>query len=350
MSTSNDNFTAWAGVQRGKPFTKMELKLKEWDADSIELNITHCGLCASDVHALDEDWFPSDFPCVFGHEIVGTVTRIGENVKHLKVGDRAGVGAQSGSCHQCEACLDGQPNLCLEDYLYTFGSRWPNGDKTYGGFADKWRGDHRFTFKVPDDMTSEIAATFFCAGITTFAPLRRANIIPGESVVGIMGIGGLGHFAVQFAKALGAKVIGISHNESKRDIALELGCDDYISVNDKESFDKYNNGLTHILCTGTSSDFAWHTYFALLKINGHFINVFSPTWDLPGMNSFTLFNKQIKVYASKIGTPKEMEDMLAFAAENKIKPWITTYKMDDVNKAIEDFRAGKARFRFVLEN
>ncbi|KAI7895509.1 uncharacterized protein EV154DRAFT_536088 [Mucor mucedo] len=316
----------------------MQLTLKTWDDNSVEMNVTHCGICGSDIHTLDENWRSANRPLV------------GKNVTNLKVGDRAGVCAQSSSCHECELCLDGQENMCQGGGVFTYDSRWPCGSKSYGGYADKWRGDYRFAFKVPDTMTSEIAATFFCAGVTTYAPLKRSNIIPGKSVVGIMGIGGLGHFGVQFAKGLGAKVIGISHNENKRDIALELGCDGYINASDEASMAKYNSSLTHILCTGASPDFQWHTYFALLKVNGHFINVNVPEWQYPGMSAFTLLSKQIKVYGSGIGSPREIEEMLAFAAEKDIKPWITTYKMSDVNKAIEDFRAGKPRFRFVLEN
>lgn len=220
------------------------------------MNVTHCGICGSDVYTLDEGWGPTEFPCVVGHEIVGIVSRVGKNVTNVKIGDRAGVGAQSRSCHECEVCLDDQENMCQAYNVNTYNARWPeSGDKSYGGYADKWRGDYRFVFKVPDNMTSEIACTFFCAGITTYAPLKRSNIIPGKSVVGVMGIGGLGHYGIQFSKALGAKVVGISQSDRKRDVAFELGCDDYINDIDEESMAKYNTGLTHILCTGTSTGF-----------------------------------------------------------------------------------------------
>ncbi|KAI7868370.1 chaperonin 10-like protein [Mucor mucedo] len=349
MSAENTT-TAWAGVANGKPLTKMELTLKQWDDDSVNLDVTHCGICGSDVHTLDEGWGPTDFPCVVGHEIAGVVTKVGKNVTNVKVGDRAGVGAQSGACHKCEMCLDGQENVCQGGIVYTYSSKWPSGDKSLGGYADKWRGDYRFVFKIPDNLTNETAATFFCAGITTFAPLSRANIIPGKSVVGIMGIGGLGHFGVQFAKGMGAKVVAISQSERKRDVAKELGCDDYINAQNKEDMEKHDSTLTHILCTGNGPDFQWRTYFALMKPNGHFINVSAPDWDFPGMNAFDLLLKQIHISGSGIGSPKEMEKMLQFAADKNIKPWIQKYKMDDVNQAIKDFRAGKPRFRYVLVN
>jgi D-arabinose 1-dehydrogenase-like Zn-dependent alcohol dehydrogenase len=125
---------------------------------------------------------------VVGHEIVGVVTRVGKNVTNLKVGDRAGVGAQCGSCHACEECDNHIENMCQKGSVHTYNSKWKNGDKTYGGYAEKWRGDYRFAFKVPDNLTSEIAATFFCAGVTTYAPMKRAGINE-KSVVGVMGIG-----------------------------------------------------------------------------------------------------------------------------------------------------------------
>jgi alcohol dehydrogenase (NADP+) len=144
--------------------------------------------------------------------------------------------------------------LCRGAFTGTYNGVWPNGDLSYGGYADKWRGDCRFTFKIPDNMPNDVACTFFCAGVTAYAPLKRHNVGPG-SVVGVMGIGGLGHYGIQWAKAMGAKVIGMSHNDKKKDIALELGADDFIVTSDQESMNKYKQELSHILCTGTSSDF-----------------------------------------------------------------------------------------------
>ncbi|CAO3628130.1 unnamed protein product [Mucor hiemalis] len=258
---SNDTFTAWAVLEKGKPLARTELKLKQWDEDSVEMNVTHCGICGSDVHTADSNWGPSDYPCVVGHEIVGVVSRVGKNVTNLKVGDRAGVGAQSGSCHSCEACESGNENLCSGVATFTYNSKWANGDKSYGGYADKWRGDYRFAFKVPDDMSSAEASVFFCGGITSYAPLRRTNVT-SKSVVGIMGLGGLGHFGVLFAKAMGATVIGLSSGSRKRDAALELGCDDYLNTSDEADMKKFENKLTHILLTGTTPDFQWHKYLS----------------------------------------------------------------------------------------
>jgi D-arabinose 1-dehydrogenase-like Zn-dependent alcohol dehydrogenase len=325
------------------------LQLKQWDEDSVEMNVSHCGICGSDTHTLDSNWGPANYPCVVGHEIVGVVSRVGKNVTNVKVGDRAGVGAQSGSCHECANCKAGYENACRGTRTGTYNSKWPNGDKSYGGYADKWRGNYHFVFKIPDNMSSEIAATFFCAGVTTYAPLKRTNV-NSNSVVGVMGIGGLGHYGVLWAKAMGAKVVGMSHSEKKREVALELGCDDYIVTSDADQMAKYANTMTHILCTGTSEDFQWAPFLNLLTVNGHFIDVMAQDWDFPKISPLLLIVKQVYISGSAIGSPADIREMLDFAAEHNVKPWIQVYPMKDAPKAIEDFRAGKPRFRFVLEN
>ena len=172
----------------GKPLQWGPEKRKHFDDDTVELDITHCGICASDLFTLDSGWGQTDYPCIVGHEITGIVTRVGKNVKHVTKGDRAGVGAQCGSCLKCSFCKNHEENICEVNPIYTYNSRWPNGDKTFGGYADKWSGHHHFVFKLPDNLPNEIAATFFCAGITTYAPLKRHGVTKG-SKVGVMGIG-----------------------------------------------------------------------------------------------------------------------------------------------------------------
>lgn len=239
--------------------------------------------------------------------------------------------------------------MCRGAFTGTYNGIWPNGDKSFGGYADKWRGDSRFVFKIPDSMTNEVACTFFCAGVTTYGPLKRHGVNK-DSVVGVMGIGGLGHFGIIWAKAMGAKVVAMSHSDKKKEVAKELGADDFISTSDAEDMKKYKSELSHILCTGTGNDFKWETYTPLFRPNGIFINVGLPEWNFPEIRPMLLSMGQVTICGSAIGSPAEIEDMLIFAAKKNIKPWLTTYSMKDAPKAIEDFRAGKPRFRFVLEN
>ncbi|KAL0136471.1 chaperonin 10-like protein [Mucor lusitanicus] len=334
MSANNKETThAWAGVAKGKPLVEMDLPLKKWSEDDVQIDVTHCGLCGSDDHMLNESWGPTHFPVCVGHEIVGVVSKVGSNVKHVKVGDRAG----------------GNENICPKSVL-TYGSQWYDNDAwATGGYGSVWRGDNAFVFKIPDDLSSEGAATLFCAGITTFAPLKRCAV-GKDSVVGVMGIGGLGHFGILWAKAMGAKVVGMSHNDKKREVAKELGCDDYINTSNEEDMAKYNNTLTHILCTGTSPDFQWAPYFALLRVNGHFINVMAPNWQFPELSPLLLIMNQVFIHGSAIGSPAEIQEMLDFAAEHNVKPWIEVRPMKDINNILEDFRAGKPRFRYVMEH
>ncbi|KAG1455582.1 hypothetical protein G6F56_007031 [Rhizopus delemar] len=346
---STDTFHGWAAVAKGQPLEWTELPLRAADDYSVDMKISHCGICGTDIHTQDSGWGPTDYPCVTGHEIVGICTAVGKKVKNVKVGDRIGVGAQSGSCHECDNCNIGQENVCQGFATNTFNSRWSNGDKAFGGYADKWRGDSRFVFKVPENMTNEIAATFFCAGVTVYAPMKKYGVTKG-SKVGVVGIGGLGHFAVQWAKAMGAEVVALSSSDKKRGDAAELGCSDYVVTSDAEQMKAHENSLTHIICTAYSSRLDWTSLFGLLKANSHFIMVAVAEEPIAGIPPALLVNKQVSFVGSAVGSPSMIEEMLLFAAEHNVKPWITKYSMKDVHQAVQDFRDGKPRYRFVLEN
>ncbi|CAO3701614.1 unnamed protein product [Rhizopus stolonifer] len=346
---STDTFHGWAATAKDKPLELIELPLRAADDNSVDMDITHCGICGSDIHTQESGWGPTDYPCVTGHEIVGVCTAVGKNVSNIKVGDRIGVGAQSGSCHECKDCKNGNENICQNSPTYTYGSRWPNGDKASGGYADKWRGDNRFVFKIPDSMPNEIAATFFCAGITTYAPLKKYGVTKG-SKVGVVGIGGLGHFAVQWAKAMGAEVVALSSSDRKREDAAALGCDDYVVTSDAEQMKAHQSSMTHIICTAYSSTLDWSGFFGLMTTNSHFIMVAVPEEPMSGIHAMFLAMKQISFVGSLIGSPSMIEEMLIFAAEHNVKPWITKYAMKDCNQAIKDFKEGKPRYRLVLEN
>lgn len=208
--------------------------------------------------------------------MVGKVVRVGNNVNHIKIGDRVGVGAQARSCllSSCIECSAGRPNYCPKN-INTYGSVYP-GDvgKSYGGFADYNRTDSRFVVKIPDNLRSEYAAPMMCAGITVYSPLRNNGCGPGKTV-GIVGVGGLGHFAVLFAKGLGAdKVIGISRKESKREDVLALGVDDYIATDDDPDWaTMHAKSIDLIICTVSSARMPLDDYLKLLRYNGDFVQV-----------------------------------------------------------------------------
>ncbi|KAL1930848.1 hypothetical protein VTP01DRAFT_9985 [Rhizomucor pusillus] len=298
------------------------------------MDITHCGICGSDIHTLDCGWVPIEYDVVVGHEITGVAIRVGKNVKHIKVGDRIGVGAQCGACLECYHCRNGDENICLNGVIGTYIGRWPNVEKTFGGYADKWRGHQRFVFKIPDNMSNEVAATFLCAGITTYAPVKRYNVKPGDKV-GVIGIGGLGHFAVMWAKAMGATVVALSSTDRKREDAKALGCDDYVVIGDEEAMKKHAISFTHIICTSFSKDFNWDAYFSMMLHNSTFI--------LAGLPE-----EPLKV-GSIIGSPKMIEEMLQFASETSVRPWLNKFPMKECPQAVQHMREGKARYRIILE-
>ncbi|KAI7862168.1 chaperonin 10-like protein [Spinellus fusiger] len=346
---SKDTFNGWACSAKGVPVEWSEFTPKTFDDDSVEMDVTHCGICGTDIHTMDSGWGPALYPCVTGHEITGVCTRVGKNVTNVKVGDCIGVGAQSGSCHECEDCKRGQENQCKVGFTGTYNSKWKNGEKSYGGYADKWRGDHRFVLKIPDSMSNETAATLLCAGVTTYVPLKRHNVKPGDKV-GVIGVGGLGHLAIQWAKAMGATVVAISHSDNKHADALELGCDDLIVISDAKAVEAHKGTFTHFLVTYLSKEFDWNLHFSLLKPNSCFIVVDVPEHSFQNFPIQQVIFKQISIVGSLIGSPAEIQETLDFAATHNVKPWTNKYPMTEAPEAIKAMRSGKARYRIVLEN
>ncbi|PKS13060.1 hypothetical protein jhhlp_000401 [Lomentospora prolificans] len=351
-------FEGWLGRTPDSINGKMEwaeFEPKKWTEDDVDIQITHCGICGSDLHTLRSGWGETPYPCCVGHEIVGKAVRVGKNVTHIKVGDRVGVGAQGRCCMQsdCPECSLGKWNYCSRGSINTYGSVYPDGEgKSYGGYADYNRTNGHFVLKIPDSLPSEHAAPMLCGGITVFSPLKQNGCGPGKNV-GIVGVGGLGHFGVLFAKALGAdKVVGISRRSSKKDEVLKLGADAYIATADDEDWAKKNRRtLDLIVCTVSSSNMPLQDYLRLLKVGGTFIQVGAPDGgNLPPINAFTLIGSGIKVGGSLVGSPKEIQEMLDFAAEKNVKPWVELRPLKDANQAVVDMDAGKARYRYVLVN
>lgn len=218
-----------------------------------------------------------DAACVVGHEIVGKAVRVGSNVKNVKVGDRVGVGAQARSCGEksCVDCAAGLENHCARGLIGTYGDVYPNEEgKSYGGYANHNRTNARFVFQIPEGLSSSDAAPMLCGGITVYSPLKQNGCGPGKSV-GIVGVGGLGHFAVLFAKALGAdRVVGISRKGDKRKDALALGADEYIATGEDEDWaTKHKRTLDLIICTVSSEKMPLTEYLGLLATKGTFIQV-----------------------------------------------------------------------------
>jgi alcohol dehydrogenase (NADP+) len=289
-----------------------------------------------------------------GHEIVGHAVRVGSKAeKGIKIGDRVGVGAQSASClkPECEECTSGLEQHCQIQNTTTYSSRYANGDKSYGGYADYWRGPSHFVFKIPDALPSDIAAPMLCGGVTAFSPLQVNGAGPGKKV-GIIGIGGLGHYGLMFAKELGCdEVVAISRSSGKKEDAMKMGATGFIATDEDKDWARHHaKSLDLIVSTVSSPKMPLEQYLRLLRVKGQFIQIGAPEDKLPPIAAFSLMVKGCKIGGSSIGSPKQIEQMLELAANKGIKTWNQNRPMKQCNQAIVDMEAGKARYRYVLVN
>ncbi|KAJ1308057.1 hypothetical protein OPQ81_002124 [Rhizoctonia solani] len=313
----------------------VEIKPKKWQEEDIDIAITHCGVCGSDIHTLTNGWGNLDhLPLVVGHEIIGKAVRVGSIAAErtgFKVGDRVGVGAHIWSCG-----------------LDTYNSPYPDGIISQGGFSTAIRADHRFVFPIPEKLKSEHAASMLCAGLTVFSPLVRNGCGPGKKV-GIVGLGGLGHYGIMFAKALGAEVYVLSHSPHKEDDAKKLGADHFIVTSDKSQMEKIQFSLNLIISTvDVTEGYPLKDFLSLLFVNGTFVNVGIPDKPLPQIGPFDIVSNGTHLAGSLIGSKKEAIQMLELAAEKGIEPWVELMPMSKVKEAVEGMKAGKAKYRYIL--
>lgn len=284
---------------------------------------------------------------------MGVAVKVGKDVKHIKLGERCGVGAQSGSCLQpdCEECASGEEMHCQRGNVQTYNGKYPDGSKSYGGYSDYCRAPGHFVIKIPDGLSSAEAAPMLCGGVTTWSPLVNNGAGPGKKV-GIVGVGGLGHFGIMWAKALGCeKVVAISRTNAKKADALKMGATDFIATDEDENWARKNKlSLDLIVSTVSSPKMPIVKYLALLRIKGQFIQVGAPDDAIPGFNMFALIGKGAKIGGSSIGSPKDIAEMLNFAVKHNIHPYIQERPMKDANQAIVDMEKGDARYRYVLVN
>jgi alcohol/geraniol dehydrogenase (NADP+) len=331
--TTISAFAALAAKEQLTPFSYEPAPLGPQD---VEIEISHCGICHSDIHLIDNDWASSSYPLVPGHEIVGTVAAVGKACA-LEPGQRVGVGWQRSACLQCELCRAGHENLCATQQATCVGN--------HGGFADRIRLDGRFAFPLPPSLDAAATAPLLCAGVTVFAPLRRWGVRAGSSV-GVIGIGGLGHLALRFLRAMGAKVTAFTSSPDKREEAVRLGANDAASSTNVKEIRSHSNRFDMLLCTAPGR-LDWISYLETLKPNGVLCLVGAP----PGLVQFSpaqLLLTQRIICGSDIGSPGAIREMLAFAAEHEIGAQIETAPLSDVNAALLRVRKNQARYRMVL--
>jgi uncharacterized zinc-type alcohol dehydrogenase-like protein len=311
----------------------------ELKPNEVEIAITHCGICRSDLHMVDNDWGISQYPLIPGHEIIGNITSTGFAVLGLNTGDRVGVGWQANSCGLCEWCLQGAENLCPESQGTCVNRN--------GGYADRVRVNARFVHLIPEGLDSERTAPLLCGGITVYNPMRQYGIHPA-SRVGIVGIGGLGHLAVQFARAFGAEVTAFSTSPAKEVDARSLGAEHFINPRESKNFKKLAGQFDLILST-IEADQDWNAYIAALRPHGTLCFVGIP----PGTSSFqvpSLVAGQKVVTGGSNGSPRIMREMLRVAARHKVQAITERFAMAKANDAVSKLKKNRVRYRAVLAN
>lgn len=330
-------------------FHKSELTPKPFGDHDIDVQIDACGVCGSDVHTVTGGWGPFEGPLCVGHEVVGKAVRVGEHVKGIKEGDRVGVGAQVWACLECDLCKDKNENYCPR-MVDTYNAKYEDGSVAHGGFASHIRAHEYFTFKIPEKLDTNSVAPLLCAGVTTYSPLVRANVGPGKRV-GIVGVGGLGHIAVQFAAALGAETYALTHSPSKADDCRKLGAKDVIVTGEKGWADKWAKKFDFVLSTAdVAHNFDMSEYLGLLKPGGDFHMVGLGDEPLPPMKPMLFASGGPKLTGSHLGNHQEMEALLQLAADKGVTPWVETIDISEegCREAIERLKDNKVRYRFTL--
>ena len=337
---------AYAAPSATDPLIPTTIERRDVGAKDVLIEIAYAGVCHSDIHTVRGEWGPIAYPQVVGHEIVGVVTEVGEDVTRHRVGDRVGVGCMVNSCRECVNCLAGMENYCQKGNTQTYAGVDRDGTVTQGGYSTHVVVDEDFVLKVPESIPYEAAAPLLCAGITTYSPLAHWNAGPGTKVA-VVGMGGLGHMAVKIAHAMGAEVTVLSQTLSKRDDGLRFGADHYYATSDAATFDTLANEFDLIVNT-VSAPVDLQQYLALLRLDGTMVNVGAPAEPLP-VSVFALMGNRRSYAASGIGSIAETQEMLDFCAQHGIAPEIELIDAASVNDAYERVLRSDVRYRFVID-
>ncbi|WP_440056021.1 NADPH-dependent aldehyde reductase Ahr [Pseudoalteromonas sp. T1lg65] len=329
---------AFAAMSAGAKVEPYQYELGGLGPDEVDIEVEYCGICHSDLSMIDNEWGLSEYPLVGGHEVIGKISQVGSHVSHLKVGQTVGLGWHSGYCGHCGSCNGGDHNLCATAQG-TIVSH-------HGGFADKVRAQASSVVVLPDGIDATTAGPLFCGGITVFNPLVQFNVEPTDKVA-VIGIGGLGHLALQFLNAWGCEVTAFTSSESKAQEAKEMGAHYIINSRDPQELEQAAGRFDYIIST-VNVKLDWNAYINTLKPKGrlHFVGATLEPLDI---GAFGLIAGQRSISGSPVGSPATIAKMLDFAAQHNIKPQAEFFKFSDINAAIEHVRAGKARYRVILE-
>ncbi len=336
----------YAALKASVPLAPFAFERRAPGPKDIEIKIAFCGVCHSDLHQVRDEWGGALFPMVPGHEIVGHVTAVGAAVTKFAIGDRAGVGCLVESCRTCDNCVDGEEQYCTTGATFTYNSREKDGTPTYGGYANSIVVDEAFALTIPASLDLAAVAPLLCAGITTYSPLRHWNVKTGQKV-GVVGLGGLGHMALKFAKAFGAHVIQFTTSASKVADAKRLGADEVVMSADAAAMKTHAGSFDFILDT-VSAPHDIMQFLGLLKRDGTMTLVGVPEKP-PVVHPFLLIGGRRSLAGSLIGGIAETQEMLDFCGTHGITADIELIAMKDINASFERMLKGDVKYRFVID-
>ncbi len=329
------------------PLSYFEFDRREPTDFDVEVEIKYSGICHSDIHTARGDWGHVEYPCVPGHEITGIVKRVGAKVTQFKPGDKVGVGVIVNSCNECAACKSDYEQYCEQGPTYTYSSKDPiDGTETKGGYSDLIVTLEKFVVHIPENLDLSKAAPLLCAGITMYSPLKHWNTGPGKKV-GIIGLGGLGHMGVKYAKAMGAEVFVITTSPEKAEAAKSFGADGVIVSSDDSAMESLKRKFDLLIDT-IPVEHNLDKYLPLLNINGTIVLV-GPINPMPGFHGGDLIDGRKSIAGSGIGSMKEVREMLEFSAKHNILPEVEVIKIEDVNEAWEKISNKGISHRFVID-
>lgn len=341
------NTRAYAAMSAKTDLVPYQFDRREVGPNDVALEIAYAGICHSDIHQVHEEWGPALFPMVPGHEIAGTVTKVGSSVTKFKVGDLIGVGVFVDSCRKCDNCKAGLQQYCAESMTGTYNGYERDGKTVaMGGYSNYFVVNEDYAVTIPANLPLEGVAPLLCAGITLYSPIKHWNVGPGKKVA-VMGLGGLGHMGVKFAVAMGAEVTVLSHSPLKEKDALAMGAHHFVSTNDEKIFADHAKEFDVILNT-ISAEIDINLYLNLLKLNGTLVVI-----GLPGkpyaVHVGSLLNGRRSIGGSMIGGIPELQEMLNFCGEHKIVSDVEVIKADYINEAYTRTIASDVKYRFVID-
>lgn len=337
----------WAARDSSGVLSPLHFSRRETGEKDVTFKVLYCGICHTDLHMVKNEWGMSLYPLIPGHEMVGEVIEVGNKVQKLKVGDKVGVGYMVGSCNSCDTCVNDLENYCAK-MIPTCSAKYHDGTTTCGGFSNIMVADEHFVVKIPNNLPLDATSPLLCAGITVYSPLKHFGLDKPGMHIGIVGLGGLGHLAVKFAKAMGAKVTVISTSPTKKGEAIEhLGADSFLVSRDQDQMHAAMSTMDGIIDT-VSAVHSLLPLIGLLKSQGKLILVGAPDKPLE-LPVFPLLLGRKIVGGTCIGGMKETQEMLDFAAKHNITSQIEVIPIDYVNTAMERLVKGDVRYRFVVD-